>query len=388
MSLFKKKSRILVTCPKAMPDFLAEEMEALGFEITKKSIASVETEGTMRDCMRLNLHLRIGHRVLYLLKTFRAAGPDELYKEVSKVGWEDIIDSRGYVSITSSVLNDNIRDTRFANLRLKDAVVDRISSKRGRRPDSGPILNKTVIFLHWRNGGCALYIDSSGEALSKRGYRLNPMKAPMQETLAAACVEVSGWDGTKNFVNPMCGSGTLAIEAAMRGLNMAPGLIRRNFGFMHILDYDEREWKRMRGDALSAVRKGFDGRIIATDINSEAVEAAKSNAAEAGVERFIEFGKVPFEETEIPGGETVVMLNPEYGMRMGEVSKLEKVYGEIGDFFKQSCTGCSAYIFTGNMDLAKKVGLKTSSKTVFWNSKIECRLLGYEIYSGSKKNKD
>lgn len=223
MYAFRSKSRIVVTCAKGINPFLEAELEALGYSIKNEFTAGLEIEGSMKDAMRLNLMLRTGSRVLFQLARFRAAGPDELYKEVKKLPWEDMLDPSGYFSITSSVLNDNIRDTRFANLRCKDAIADRMTAKLGKRPDTGPELNAAVLFLHWREDECALYIDTSGEALSKRGYRYNPMMAPMTETLAAAVIMKTGWKGTDSFINPMCGSGTLAIEALMSALNMAGG---------------------------------------------------------------------------------------------------------------------------------------------------------------------
>ena len=194
--------------------------------------------GRFEDCMKLNLWLRTGHRVLRLVKTFQARHADELYAQVSQIPWEQHIREDGYLSVMSSVENPTIRDTRFASLRCKDAIVDRIKKERDRRPDSGPLCEGVVVFLYWRQNECAIYFDTSGEPLSKRGYRKIPLQAPMQETLAAAVVLAAGWRGDRNFVNPMCGSGTLAIEAALIGLGRAPGLTRGNFAFMHLKEFN------------------------------------------------------------------------------------------------------------------------------------------------------
>jgi 23S rRNA G2445 N2-methylase RlmL len=374
------KSRILITCAKGIASFLRQELLAIGFPVLSETVAGISTEGTLEDTLRLNLRLRTGHRVLFLIREFTAHDSDELYWQVSKIGWEEYITDDGYFSVTSSVDNPTIRDSRYANVKCKDAIVDRIREKRGRRPDSGPDHDRAVINLYWKGDRCSLYFDTSGEPLSRRGYRKIPMAAPMQETLAAAVIMATGWSERNNFINPMCGSGTLAIEAALRALKMAPGLLRDNFGFMHLKGFNESHWRDLRSRAKSETRKTTVCRIIATDIRREAVEAAKKNAAFAGVERFIEFAVCNYSDTEIPAGSGIVLVNPEYGERMGETKELEGIYKGIGDFFKQKCRGYMGYIFTGNPDLAKKVGLRTKRRIPFFNGGIECRLLEYELY--------
>jgi putative N6-adenine-specific DNA methylase len=348
-------------------------------------MAEVETEGTIEDTLRLNLLIRTGQRVLFLLESFNARTPDELYKEISRIHWEDYISEDSYFSVTSTVHNPTIKDSRFANVKCKDAVVDRIKEKRGHRPDTGPGRNKIVIHLYWKGHIAQVFLDTSGEPLSRRGYRMIPLKAPMQETLAAAIVLATGWVGNGNFINPMCGSGTLAIEAALIGLGRAPGLLRSNYGFMHLKGFDESSWKTLRRKIRAEAKDRLKGRIIATDISQQAVEAAKKNAMTAGVDRFIEFGVCGFSETPVPGGGGAVILNPEYGERMGEIEKLKETYKGIGDFFKKKCQGYGGYIFTGNLDLAKKVGLRTKRRTTLLNGPIECRLLEYDLYEGSRK---
>ncbi len=240
-------------------------------------------------------------------------------------------------------------------------------------------------YLYWKNDECSLYLDTSGEPLSKRGYRKIPFKAPMQETLAASVILATGWNGRGNFINPMCGSGTLAIEAALIALNKAPGLLRSNYGFMHLKGFNEARWKDLRKNARAAVKKASGWRIIATDIDPVAVEAARQNATTAGVEHFIEFGTGDYAETPVPDGGGVIVLNPEYGERMGEISELEGTYKGLGDFFKQKCRGYTGYLFTGNPGLAKKVHLKPKRKLPFFNGPIECRLFEYDLYEGSRR---
>ena len=385
MPFWTKKSKIVITCAKGVPPFLKKEILSLGFPVLSEGRAEVETEGSLEDAMRLNLMIRTGQRILFLLESFSARTPDELYKRMSRISWEEYIQEDGYFCVTSSVNNPTIRDSRFANVKCKDAVVDRIKERRGRRPDTGPERDKVVVHLYWRGNLCQVFFDTSGEPLSKRGYRMIPLKAPVQETLAAAVVLATGWTGNGNFINPMCGSGTLAIEGAFVGLDRAPGLLRGNYGFMHLKGFDESSWKVLRRKTRAASKDQSNGRIIATDISQQAVEAAKKNAMTAGVERFIEFGVCDFSETPVPNGGGVVLLNPEYGERMGEIERLKEIYKSIGDFFKKRCQGYKGYLFTGNLDLAKKIGLKTKRKIPFYNGPIECRLLEYNLYEGSHR---
>ena len=211
-----------------MVDFLTSELSDLGFPVKKKRLAGVEISGTLEDCMKLNLMLKTAHRVHYQLKEMKAANAEELQEELKTIRWEEYIDKHGYVSITSFIKNKTITNTQFANLVVKDAIVDRIRVRKGARPDSGANLNKTVVFLFWKGDEAAIYLDTSGESISRRGYRRENHTAPMQETLAAAIIMASKWKPGQHFVNPMCGSGTIAIEAALQALGRPPGLLRPN----------------------------------------------------------------------------------------------------------------------------------------------------------------
>lgn len=379
------KSEILITCAKGIPPFLKQEVLSLDYPVLSENIAGVSTEGTLEDALRLNLLVRTGHRVLYRLAQFTANTADELYRGVSAISWESVIPDDGHICITSSVENASIRDTRFATLRSKDAIVDRIRERTGKRPDSGSARDRSVVHVYWKDERCVVYLDTSGESLSRRGYRKIPLVAPMQETLAAAVVSATDWNGAGAFINPMCGSGTIAIEAALVALHRAPGMLRANFGFMHIKGFKESLWSELREKAKKEEKAVFPGRIIATDVNPEAVAAARKNAAIAGVEEYIEFKACPFEDTPLPDGGGVVVMNPEYGERMGEAAKLETTYKRIGDYLKQKCKGYTGYVFTGNAVLAKKVSLKPKRAWQFFNSGIACRLLEYELYEGSRR---
>lgn len=380
------KSRIVITCAKGVPPFLKEEILSLGLPLKAEGKAEVETEGSLEDAMRLNLFLRTGQRVLFELAAFKARNPDELYARVFQVPWEIYIPGNAYLCVTSFVENPSIRDTRFANLKCKDAVVDRMKKRLGRRPDSGPERTGVVVDLYWRGADCRVYLDTSGEPLSRRGYRKIPLQAPLQETLAAAIVLATGWRGRGNFINPMCGSGTLAIEAASIGINRAPGLLRENFSFMHLVGFNRSFWKGLLKKAREAETSSPQGKIAATDIDAQALRAARKNAAAAQVDEMIDFQEGDFAQTPVPPGEGVVVLNPEYGERLGEEEKLAPTYRRIGDFFKQRCLGYRGYVFTGNLKLAREIGLRAGRRIPFFNGGIECRLLEFELYSGSRRN--
>jgi putative N6-adenine-specific DNA methylase len=302
-----------------------------------------------------------------------------------KLPWEDIIPVDEHISIVSRVDNPTINNSMFPNLKLKDAIVDRIMKKVHRRPDSGPQRTNIVINLYWKADRAWLYLNTSGNKLADRGYRRIPYKAPMQETLAAAVLMATGYTGQLPLVAPMCGSGTLAIEGALIAQNRAPGLLRANYGFMHLKGFNDEAWMAVRRETIKAGEKKRNPRIIATDIDPVAVEAARKNAATAGVDHLIEFAVCDFAETPLPPPPFMVVMNPEYGKRMGDISQLEKVYERIGDFFKQKCQGMTGYVFTGNLDLAKKVHLTPSRKFPFFNADIDCRLLKYEMYAGSRR---
>jgi putative N6-adenine-specific DNA methylase len=388
MSLWTKKTTILITCPKGIPPWLAAEVRALGFPVLAEGEAAVETEGTLADTMPLNLHLRTGHRVLYLVAAFPAENPEGLYRGLREIPWEEILHERGehaYLSVTSTVDTPSINDARYVNQKAKDAIVDRMQERLGLRPDSGPERDRVVVHVFWRGSRISLYLDTSGEPLSRRGYRKIPLSAPMQETLAAAVILATGWNGRRGFVNPMCGSGTLAIEAALFALGKAPGLLRSNYGFIHLRGFDPAAWRAVRAVAHKA-QKETAARIIATDIDPKAVAAARQNALTAGVQERIEFLVCPFAETPIPERSGVVVLNPPYGERTGEIPNLIGLYRGIGDFFKKRCGGSRGYIFTGNAALGKQVGLRTKRRIPFFNGEIECRLLEYELYEGSRRD--
>jgi 23S rRNA G2445 N2-methylase RlmL len=383
---YNQQSRIIITCNKRLSLYVEKEVTELGFAPVRVFQTGVELRGSMNDCIRLNLHLRCASQVHYSLDTFMANSPDDLYRKVNEFPWEDFIDIDGYVSVGSTVDNPTIRTPLFANVKMKDAIADRLRTKFGKRPDSGPSLDHMVVHLYWKDDEAEIFIDTSGETLAKHGYRMIPGKAPMLEALAAATIMATKWDRQSPFINPMCGSSTLAIEAAMIATKRVPGLYRENYSFMHFLGYDETIYKTELRKVREQVEE-VDGLLIAaTDIRQDAIDISKVNAEMAGVDHLIHFGTGDFALTSIPAGSGgVIFFNPEYGERLGELAELERTYERIGDFMKKNAQGYTGYVFTGNMELAKKIGLKASRRLEFYNAKIDCRLLEYELYSGTRR---
>ena len=386
MQVFHTDSKIIITCNKRLSPYLQQEVEALGFTPDRVFPTGIDLTGTVNDCIPFNLNLRCASQVLYSLKSFTANDPKELYDNLVEIEWEKLIDFAGYFSITSNVNNEHILTPLFANVKVKDAIVDRIRSVKGIRPNSGAESNKTVIHLYWQDDKAEIFLDTSGETLAKHSYRKIPGKAPMLEALAASTIISTNWDKVSTFINPMCGSGTLAIEAALLATDKSPGLFRMNYAFMHIIGYDEQVFFVERRKLKDKAKKAINFKIIATDISQDAVDIAQKNANTAGVEHLIEFAVCDFEETDVPAEPGIVMFNPEYGERLGVHTKLEITYKRIGDFLKKKCLGYRGYVFTGNPDLAKKIGLRASRKIEFYNGKLDCRLFEYELYEGTKRD--
>ena len=386
MNVFKEKAPIIITCHKRIVPYLSKEVEALGFVVEDSFVTGVRLNGNVNDCIKLYLNLRCASQVLYSLQSFIAKDADSIHQHLKSFPWEKIIPNPGYFSITSNVQNETINNNLFANLRVKDAIVDRMREVRGNRPSTGAELIGAVIHLFWKNDEAEVFIDTSGDSLARHGYRKIPGLAPMLEGLAAATIYATNWDRTSPFVNPMSGSGTLAIEAALIATNRTPGLFRTNYAFMHIEGYDKMVYEKERKRLDDQIKTVPNLKIFATDLSNKAIENAKKNATTAGVEDLIHFAVCDFAATQVPQNKQgVMMVNPEYGERLGDLQELEETYSRIGDFMKQQCGGYLGYVFTGNLDLAKKIGLKAKRRIEFYNSTIDCRLLEYELYAGTRR---
>lgn len=386
MNIFTSPGRIIVTCSKRLSPYLEKEVVDLGFIPEHTFATGLELYGTINDCIRLNLNLRCASQVHFSLKEFEANHPEDLYKTLVDYPWEDLLAKDGYFSVSSNVDHPSVNNNLYVNVKVKDAIVDRMTRQLGQRPDSGSELSGAVIYVFWKKDRAEVFIDTSGETLSKHGYRKIPGKAPMLESLAAATIMATKWDRQSPFINPMCGSGTVAIEAVLLATNRKPGLFRSNYSFMHFTGYDPSVYERELAEIKKQVQEVPDLIVIASDNSENAIEIAKANAAQAGVKDLIRFKLCDFEETFIhedrPG---VIYFNPEYGERLGEISELELTYARIGDFMKKKCKGYTGYIFTGNLELAKKIGLKASRRIEFYTARLDCRLFEFELYGGTRR---
>lgn len=399
MRIFTDKNYpIIVSCAKELSRWVEIELLDMGYKIVEVTENTVVVRGDMRDVMRLNLHLRCAHRVLVPLLRADCRNIRDLYELAYSIDWENLLEADGYFSVSSIVHNYTIRDTRLPSLYTKDAIADRMRDKCQRRPDSGGANIGAAVFVYWEKNQVIIYLDTSGEPLSKRGYRKIPGSAPMQETLAAACLMGMGWKGDKPFLSPMCGSGTPAIEAAMIALNRAPGSLKGHFAFQSIKGYNriipgesapnvaprqragaspEQIWKEMILEAKAKEKKEGIPKIIATDISPEAVENAHSNAIAAGVAQYIEFKACDFADTPIPEEKGAIFFNPEYGIRLGTFEELAPIYERIGKFLSEKLNGWTGALITGNPDLARLVDLYYKTRIPFFNGPIDCRLFIY-----------
>ncbi|WP_447641901.1 MULTISPECIES: THUMP domain-containing class I SAM-dependent RNA methyltransferase [Chitinophagaceae] len=386
MISFRKTGDITITCHNRLASCLAEEVHELGYRTEEVFLTGVKLQGTLIDCIQLNMHLRCASQVLYSLKKFEANNAEDVYLAAKSIMWENMLPINTYFTITSNVSHPTINNSMFANVRVKDAIVDRMRAKTGRRPNTGSDPEAAVFHLYWKDDQAELFIDTSGHSLGRHGYRKYPGKAPMLEALAAATILATNWNRKTPLLNPMCGSGTLAIEAALIATNRYPGLFRNNYGFMHVLGYEDFVYEEAKEKLQKSITEVPGLKIIASDHSRDAVKTTRLNASAAGVLNIIELETCDFEKSTVPeNGNGIVIMNPEYGLRLGELEQLEETYSRIGNFFKQKCAGYTGYIFTGNLDLAKKIGLKPKRKIEFFNSKIDCRLLMYELYKGTKR---
>ena len=396
-----KNYPIIISCAKQLSYWVEKEVREMGYRIVEVTENTVVVRGEMRDVMRLNLQLRTAHRVLVPLLRTTCWNIKDLYEAARSIDWENLLEADGYFSVSSIVHNYTIRDTRIPALYTKDAIADRMREKCQRRPDSGGENIGAAVFVYWEKDEAIIYLDTTGEPLSKRGYRKIPGSAPMQETLAAACIMATKWDAKSPFLSPMCGSGTPAIEAVLMAMNRAPGLLKGHFAFQSIKGYNriipgesapniaprqyigaspEQIWKEIVLEAKSKEKTEGLPKIIATDISPEAVENAHSNAIAAGVAPYIEFKACDFADTPIPENEKgTIFFNPEYGIRLGDPKELAPVYERIGSFLHEKCSGWTGALLTGSPELSHLVNLYYQTRIPFFNGPIDCRLF---IYGG------
>ena len=384
---WSEKTWIVATCGRGAAEALKGELRALGYAPQDVSATSVGLEGDLRDAMRLNLWLRTANRVLFEVAGFEVDSPDDLYEAVRGLPWEEWLRADAPFHVHGVAQHETIRDSRFAALRCKDAIADRFVAATGARPDSTSAPEGAAcVALYWKERSAQIFLDTSGAPLSHRGYRWRPWTAPLRETLAASLLRELGWpkEPAEAFIGPMCGSGTLAIEAAWIAQYRAPGLARGDYAFLRLRDADLAAWQQLQAEARAKLVAAPKTWIAASDVDPQAVACARENAARAGVEGLIRFHVCDFRDTPLPKPPALVLMNPGYGERVGLEENLAPLYEAIGAYFKGKCQGMRAAVFTGNIPLGRKIGLHPVHRTAMWNGDIECRLLEYDIYEGTR----
>ena len=379
----ESKFEILAKTFHGLEDVLADEIKELGGEDIKIGTRLVKYKGNFETLYKSNIYLRTAVRVLVPVAKANIATQDDYYNFFRKIDWEKFMNLHQTFMIDAVINSDIFKNTHFAALRAKDAIADFFFAKYKRRPDVAKEDPNIVYNIYLNGKELSLSLDSSGEPLFKRGYRVSNVEAPINEILAAGIIKKSGWDGSQPLIDPMCGSGTFSIEAAMIAKNIPPGLIRRQYAFQNWRNYKKELYNELMNNIPLT-----DGRfkIFTSDINEENLSAAMTNAEKALVKAKLRFKVADFFELEYKKKETpYIFLNPPYGERLKE-EDIELFYKKIGDRVKNYFSSGKLYVISSNKEALKSVGLKTSSKEKLFNGALECMLHGYEIFDGNYKD--
>ena len=362
---------------------LAKELRSLGAKDVSVQRRFVEFSGDQYIMYKANLWCRTAIRILKPIARFAIHKEKDLYREVQKISWGQYISSKSSIAIDSFVRNSIFSHSLYVSQLTKDAIVDQIRGKTGGRPDVDLKDPDLRLNLHIQQNNVVLSLDSSGDSLHKRGYRIQTNTVPLNEVLAAGILYLTGWNNDVSFIDPMCGAGTFPIEAAMMALGRVPGYYRPKFGFMRWLDYDAKLYHDIQDEAIKNEKKCLAFPIEGSDVNKKSYQIACKNVRNADMEDYIQLRHRAFEEQTPPKAPGVMVMNPPYGERQ-EVDMLREKYERIGDVLKSKYAGYSAYVFTGNLQEAKHIGLRPTFRKELFNGPIECRLLKFEMYAGSK----
>jgi 23S rRNA (guanine2445-N2)-methyltransferase len=367
-------------------ELLAKELTQLGAQEVKIGVRSVSFVGDKGFMYKVNLALRTAIKILKPLTTFRIKDEQDLYDQVYKIPWEEYMSENGSLAVNATVHSDKFTHSQYIALKTKDAIVDRFRNIKGTRPNVDLRFPDLKINIHIDRQTCTVSFDSSGESLHRRGYKTATNIAPINEVLAAGLVMLSGWDGQCDFMEPMCGSGTILIEAAMIACNIPPNLMRKEFAFERWQDWDVDLFEKIEESLLSKTRD-FHHKMVGYDKSPSAVSKAIENVKNAHLEEFITIKHEDFFKTQKGGDKHLHMVfNPPYGERL-ESLNVEEFYGDIGSTLKHGYPGTHAWFITSNLEGLKYVGLRPSRKIKLFNAKLEARLVKYEMYEGSKKAK-
>lgn len=374
------ESRYFATCARGLEPVLAGELRDLGAGAVEPGRGGVSFAGDRALLYRANLWLRTAIRVLRPILEMPVTSPEELYEAVRGVDWSRYLTPDHTLAVDCNVRDSHITHSKYAALKTKDAICDQFIERHGRRPSVDVDEPMVGLNLHIYRDQAVLSLDSSGESLHKRGYRPILTRAPLNEALAAALILLTGWRGETAFADPLCGSGTLPIEATWLAIRRPPGLTRKRFGFQGWLDFDIELWTELRDEARRGVLKRLQVPIVGSDIRRDAIAFAVGNARAAGVGHLLRFEVKDVRDFRPPDGPPgVILCNPPYGERIGEEEELKGLYRTLGEVFRQQCAGWTTYVFTGNAALAKEIGLEPVQQIPLYNGKIPCRLLRFDL---------
>jgi len=373
---------LLATCTRGLEEVLRAELQQLGHAEATCGRGAVSFRGGQAEVLRANLWLRTAMRVLRQLVEGPAGSREALYELAAGVAWEDLILPRQTLVVEGAGRGEGFRSAAFAVLTVKDAIVDRLRQRWGSRPDVAKSGADIAVHLHLSGQRAGLALDSSGEPISHRGYRPRGGPAPLAESLAAGLLLLAGYDGRQPFLDPMCGTGTIAIEAALIATRKAPGSAR-TFACERWPGHDAAMAREARAAATQGCRDAA-APVVAADADQRAVTSARRNAHAAGVEHGITFERRDVRELQAPGEGAVIVTNPPYGERLGNPTELAGLYRELGSALKHRASGATAWLLVGNPELAKCIGLRPSRRVILWNGPIECRLLRFDLYPGRR----
>jgi putative N6-adenine-specific DNA methylase len=365
-----------------LEEILAEELVGLGADEIQIGRRMVSFEGDKSLLYKANFHCRTALRILIPIASFKANNPDEVYEQVKKINWPEILQEKKTFAVDSVVYSDSFTHSKFVSYRVKDAIVDCFTEQDKQRPSVRINNPDRQIHLHISHNDCSLSLDSSGESLHKRGYRVDGADAPLSEVLAAGMILKTKWRGESNFVDPMCGSGTLLIEAALIALNIAPGVFRDKYAFERWDDFDPDLFEQISTDDSS--EKTFAFKCYGSDISREAILAAYANVKNAGLSKYIELKIASFQQITENPGKGILITNPPYGERLNPQNLMD-LYAMIGERLKHVFTGYDAWIISSSPEGFDKIGLKPECKIKLVNGSLDCEYRQYRLFEGKHK---
>lgn len=377
-----EKYQLTVKTFEGLEEVLAREIAEIGGTDLNIGRRAVHFTGDKAMIYRANYQLRTALRIFRQIDSFRFSNIDEYYIKCLKIRWEQYMNLNQSFVVQSTVMQSELfKNSMYASLKLKDAIADRFRQKTGNRPSVDTSDPDIIFHVHISGDLCTVSIDSSGESLHKRGYRLSQGEAPLNEVLAAGMILLTGWNGNSDFLDPMCGSGTLPIEAALIARNIPPGKFRKSYAFMNWKDFDNELYENIRE---GTEMKEFRFRIYASDKLEKNISSARSNARNARVFNILNFQASDFREINPELHDAMIIMNPPYGERIAE-NNLEELYQMIGERLKHHFSGNVAWIISSSQDLLNKIGLKTAAKIKLFNGAMECSFQKYELFEGKRK---